>query len=175
MIPSACLIYVSMVYAIVEKEWPELDPAFIMAQMNQESGCNRFAQSPYAAGLMQFTPGTAKDMEKGICKDLGEAKVFDEKWSITCGIRYMKFLFSKMPEYLPFWERIAAAYSAYNGGRGWVNRDNRYCRKFGWCDPSKWFHHVEKTPDPRRAKWAIKENRGYPKRIMYKLLLRYMS
>jgi membrane-bound lytic murein transglycosylase MltF len=165
-----------MVVEITQKEWPEQPniAPYIMAQMNQESGCNRRAQSPFAFGLMQITKPTAGDLEKGLCRDLGKAKLFDEEWSISCGVRYLKFLFGKMPEYWPFWQRMAAALSAYNGGRGWVNRDNRYCKRFTWCDPSKWFDHVENTPDPRRARWAIKENRGYVRRIQYKLLKRYL-
>ena len=172
------MMYLSMTVAIVNREWPEVDghriAPYIMAQMNQESACRPRAQSPYAAGLMQITPPTGGDLEKGLCKDQGRMRLFDPEWSITCGVRYMKWLYSRMPEYLPFWERMAATLSAYNGGRGWVNRDNRQCRRTTWCNPSKWFNHVERTPDPRRAQWAIKENRGYPRRIMYTLLKRYL-
>ena len=175
MISTACLFYLPLVVEVVNKEWRGDLVPLVMAQMTQESACDPLAQSPYAMGLMQITPPTASDLEKGICQDQGKAKLFDARWSVVCGVRYDIFLYRKMPEYKPAFERFAAMLSSYNGGRGWVNRDNRICRQLLWCNHHRWYDNVEITPDPRRADWAIKENRGYPRRIQKKLLPKYQE
>ena len=54
--------------------------------------------------------------------------------------------------------------SAYNGGLGWLQRDQRLTAQRG-SNPAYWWGSVERYS--RRAKWAIKENRGYPRAIIY--------
>ncbi len=174
MIPTACLPFLALLFQTSQVVFDDYDwRAIAAAQMEQESACRPLAQSPYAMGLMQFTPATARDMERGLCRDLGKAKLFNPKWSITCGVRYDRYLWERMGEYQFGNERAAAALASYNGGRGWTNRDNRVCQRTSWCDPSRWFKNVELTPDRRRANWAIKENRGYPKAILIKRLGKY--
>lgn len=62
---------------------------------------------------------------------------------------------------------MAMTLSAYNGGLGWLRRDVRLTKTFG-LNPRLWWKHVE-TVNAGRAKWAIKENRGYPRRILFLL------
>ena len=54
--------------------------------------------------------------------------------------------------------------SAYNGGLGWLQRDQRLAAQRG-ADPLRWWGNVERHS--RRAKWAHAENRGYPRAIIY--------
>lgn len=170
MISTLCAFYMQTILVTAEQEWHIDKASLLMAQMTQESACKTNARSAYAHGLFQFTPATVETMERSICKDLGPGNPYNEEWAIVCGIRYDVFLYNRMAEYSPEIERIAAMLASYNGGRGWVNRDNKVCSKLKWCDSSKWFNNVELSPDTRRAVWAIKENRGYPKRIIFTLL-----
>lgn len=167
MIPVACMPFLALVFAVAQDVFPEYDfRAIAAAQMTQESYCRPTAQSPYAHGLFQITPGTAGDLQNGICKDLGHASLYDIRWSITCGIRYDRHIWDRMGEYSPQIEQAGATLSAYNGGRGWTNRDNRVCQRTPGCNPSLYFDHVQYNQDTRRSKSNRKENRDYPDRIM---------
>ncbi len=55
-------------------------------------------------------------------------------------------------------DQAAFAFSAYNGGRGSVLRDRRFCKTQPGCDPNVWFGNVEKYS--YKAKTAVK---GYGK------------
>ena len=174
MIPAACMPFLALVFQVSLETFPDYDfRAVAAAQMTQESYCRPTAQSPYAHGLFQITPGTAGDLEAGICRDLGTAALYDIRWSITCGIRYDRHLWNRMGEYSPQVERTGATLAAYNGGRGWVNRDNRVCARTPGCNPSLYFGHVQVHQDLRRAKHNRKENREYPDRILKKWKPKY--
>lgn len=41
-------------------------------------------------------------------------------------------------------DQAAFAFSAYNGGRGSVLKDRRFCKTQPGCDPNRWFGNVEK-------------------------------
>ena len=69
-------------------------------------------------------------------------------------------------------ERVAMAFSAYNGGYGGVQADRRVCANVAGCDPNRWFDNVELHS--LKAKTAVKGygqsffqiNRGYVRNIM---------
>lgn len=134
------------------------------AQIHQESAWRPDVSSPYAHGLTQFTPDTAKWISE-VFPDLGTADVFNPKWAIRAMLKYDKYLHSKFPKAASECDRWAFALSSYNGGLGWVKRDMRLTSAAG-DDPTKWWGNVEKYSN--RADWAIEENRGYPKRILYR-------
>ena len=57
--------------------------------------------------------------------------------------------------------------SAYNGGLGWIQRDQKLASSKG-LDPLVWFGSVELVNAGRAAaNWQ--ENRAYPKRILIEL------
>ena len=55
--------------------------------------------------------------------------------------------------------------SSSNGGLTWLNRDKALAEAKG-SDPNIWWNNVEKYSN--RADWAIRENRNYSKRIIFK-------
>lgn len=54
----------------------------------QESGCNQFAQSPYAKGYRQFTDSTGKWLAQTHCSHLGSYQPWNTHWQMSCGIIY---------------------------------------------------------------------------------------
>jgi membrane-bound lytic murein transglycosylase MltF len=142
------------------------------AQIHQESLWNCEARSAYAIGCTQFTPSTAQWVEETIGKDFGPARPTDPVWAIPAMTRYMRWIKDKVAYAASECDWWAFSLSAYNGGLGWVNRDRKLAKKQGY-NPSKWWYNVEYTSS--RAKWAFKENRGYPKRILLELNKKYVA
>lgn len=144
------------------------------AQIAQESSWRDDAESPYAQGLAQFTPGTA-DWISDIYPTLGAPSVWNPQWAIRALVRYDRYIWQRQAaDAATECDQWAFTLSGYNGGPGWVNRDRRQCERAaggkpppcGSCDPARWWGHVAEHPDPRRADWAVRENRDYPRRIL---------
>lgn len=78
-------------------------------------------------------------------------------------------------------ERLAMAFSAYNGGLGGVLQDRRLCAAVAGCDPGRWFGHVELNSLKARAKTAgygqsfYDINRGYVRAVMIERRPRYVQ
>ena len=140
--------------------------ARLAAQVQQESGFRADAQSPYAQGLTQFTPATAKWLPT-VCPAVGAPDPWDPQWSLRAQACYMAWLHGRV---LPF--RYAGAMSdctqwnyalrAYNGGEGWLNKERLATQRAGG-DANDW-RDVEQYRV--RAGWAHKENTHYPRVIM---------
>jgi soluble lytic murein transglycosylase-like protein len=145
--------------------------ALLAAQLHQESHWRTDARSPYAQGLAQFTPATAAWIP-GVCADLGPPNVWDARWSIRAQACYMRHLHRQLADAATPCDRWAMTLSAYNGGLGWLSRDRRLASDKG-SDPARWFDHVEQYS--KRAAWAIRENRDYPRRILLQLEPLYLS
>lgn len=62
--------------------------------------------------------------------------------------------------------------SSYNGGLGWLRRDQAIARTKG-VPADVWFGAVEVTADTRRAPANVKQNRDYPRRILILLAPAY--
>jgi hypothetical protein len=63
--------------------------------------------------------------------------------------------------------------SAYNGGLGWISRDQALASRQG-LDPLVWFGSVERVNAGRSAaNW--RENRAYPQHIIYTHQPRYAT
>lgn len=144
--------------------------AVFAAQIHQESGWRPEVSSKYADGLAQFTPATATWIG-GVYSDVGKADPFNPSWALRALVRYDKHLYDRNQAATEC-DRWAFTLSAYNGGNGWVNRDRRLAAAAG-ADPMRWWGHVERYSG--RAQWAIKENRGYPQRILLVLQPRYLG
>jgi len=141
---------------------PEAPIAMLAGQIHQESAWRHDARSPYAHGLAQFTPPTAGDMAKWYA-DLRPADTGDPRWSLRAQALYMCRIHRMYRETSEPW---LFALSGYNGGPGWTNRDIRVCAGNRTCDPWRWAGHVSATPDLRRARHNITENRQYVWRIV---------
>ncbi|WIX34944.1 hypothetical protein QO259_10000 [Salinicola sp. JS01] len=69
-------------------------------------------------------------------------------------------------------QRWAMTLSGYNGGLGWVWRDQKLARAAG-DDPERWWGHV--AEHTHRAGWARRENRDYVDRILLRYTPQYVS
>lgn len=140
------------------------------AQIHQESMWRPKAKSAYAAGLTQFTPDTAEWIVK-VFPELGKADVFNPTWAIQAMVRYDLWLYNRN-QGASICDRMAFVLSAYNGGLGWTQRDRKLAAAAG-KDPNRWWGHVEGYS--KRAPQFIKENRDYPKKIIYQHQKQYLS
>lgn len=149
--------------------------ARLAAQVQQESAWNPRAASPYAQGLTQFTPGTAAWLPT-VCPDVGAPDPWDPQWSLRAQACYMAWLYRRVPVYRYAGPMSACtqwnyAFRAYNGGEGALQRE-RLAAQRGGADANDW-QAVE--PFRARAKWAHKENIGYPRRILLVIEPAYLA
>lgn len=143
--------------------------ATFAGQIHQESAWKETAQSPYAKGLAQFTDSTAAWISKLYPNELGSNQPFSPSWALRALVRYDRLLWGNVKAATGC-DRWAMTLSAYNGGSGWLRRDQRLAASDG-KDPTRWWGHVELYSN--RAGWAFDENRGYPRRILLKLQYLY--
>ncbi|MDQ7835480.1 MAG: transglycosylase SLT domain-containing protein [Humidesulfovibrio sp.] len=167
-IPAACYRYKDLMRkAALAEAGPDAPVALFMAQMTQESGCNPEAVSPVGArGLAQFMPATARDMGRQRT-DLGPALPTNPVWAARalCAYDLQNKRRIKAASDFDLW---AMTLSAYNGGLGWVYRDQALAEQQGY-DRARWWGHVDKV-NAGRSVAAWRENRGYPQRIMRRLM-----
>ncbi|HZR66603.1 MAG TPA: transglycosylase SLT domain-containing protein [Terriglobales bacterium] len=136
------------------------------AQLNQESQFNPNARSHVGAtGLGQFMPSTAVWLTQVAPKDFPTANSLDADWSIRALVYYDYWLHARLPKFQEGEQRWAGSLASYNGGLGWTLRDQKLASA---CDSSLWFGCVENVVDGRNAA-NLRENRGYPQRIMHVL------
>ncbi len=155
---------------------PEAPVATLVAQLHQESSCRADVTSHAGAqGLAQFMPGTATDMARLHPDVCAPANPFSSSWAITCRDRYMRDLLRQVGDSASESDQWAFALSAYNGGMGWVRRDKAICDITPGCNSKKYWDNVENVYDRRRSQANIRENRGYPVRIMCVIAPRYDS
>jgi len=86
-------------------------------------------------------------------------------WAIRAMLKYDGWLHTRI-QATDTCNRWAFVLSAYNGGLGWVKRDKRLTEQDG-KDPLLWWDNTELYSN--RADWARKENRDYPRKIIYGL------
>lgn len=175
-VPEACRPYQREITKQAHNAFGIVRPpiANLAAQMQQESSCNPKAKSPFAAGLTQFTPGTASDMAKRYPTELGAADPLNPQWAIAAQALYMRDMTLSAPGTTEC-DTWGFGLSAYNGGAGWLARDRAVCARTPGCDIDRWFGHVADTPDKRRAPQFIAENRSYPQRILLTLVPNYAA
>lgn len=176
-LPSKSFQYKAIVIGEGRRYWgPNANIALFAAQFHQESGWNNDAKSYVGArGLGQFMPGTATDVH-GRYNDLKSQPIYSPLWSIRALFLYDLELYKaikpiKAKMIYPC-SRYAMMLSSYNGGLGWLNRDRALTAQMG-KNPDIWYGNVELYS--KRAGWAIKENRGYPTRILLKHMPLYLA
>ncbi len=165
-IPAAAKGHQRELTRVVQQEWGLGGSVAIhAAQIHQESAWRSGAKSHVGAqGLSQFMPATAGWIAE-IYPDLGAPAPFSPTWSMRAQARYNHWHWNRITA-LDDCQRWAMTLSAYNGGLGWVQRDQRLARAAG-DDARIWFDHVENHT--ARAGWARKENRDYVRRILLQL------
>jgi membrane-bound lytic murein transglycosylase MltF len=133
--------------------------------IHQESSWNPRAQSAYANGLTQFTPGTWTDVNRWDPTIASLGDVWSPRAAIRAMAVYHKRLWSFHERSLSSRDRWNFVTSSYNGGLGWTQRDIAICYalpaegKPGGCNSQKWFGNVELRS--ARSYEAFRENRTY--------------
>lgn len=135
------------------------------AQIHKESTWNPHAKSPYAEGLSQFTPDTAKDVSKKY-PELVANEPLDPTWSIRAMLLYDLDLKTRV-DAINECNDWAFTFAMYNGGPGWIWREKNLAEEAG-VDRNTYWNAVENFNAGRRAD-AKAENQGYPKKILYTL------
>jgi soluble lytic murein transglycosylase-like protein len=136
--------------------------ATFAAQIHQESRWRPDARSPVGAqGLAQFMPATSEWIS-GVYK-WDEPQPYNPAWAMRALVTYDQWIWQRIKANDDC-QRMAMTLSAYNGGLGWVYRDQALAAKHGQ-DRGRWFGSVEKYNAGRHAA-AFKENRGYPRNIL---------
>lgn len=138
--------------------------AMFGAQIHQESRWHADAQSVVGAqGIAQFMPATATWIS-GAYK-LGEVQPYNPGWALRALVTYDYHLWQRVNAASPC-DRAAMTLSAYNGGLGWVYRDQALAARNG-ADRARWFGNVERFNAGRSA-GNFAENRDYPQVILTK-------
>lgn len=171
-IPRVALQYKRALIGNARLVWGLNAPiAVISGQIEQESSWRADARSPFAGGLAQFTPGTAADISRKY-PELSDNAPFEPSWALRAVNLYDRDLHKLEPNAATECHRWAMTLSAYNGGRGWVDRQKRAAKARG-LDDRKWFGSVENVRV--RAQWAHDENRNYPRAILLKRQKNYVT
>lgn len=146
--------------------------ALLAAQVHQESAWRPGAVSPAgAAGLTQFMPATARWISE-LFPELAANDPFNPSWALRALVRYDAWLYARVRA-ANACQAWAMTLSAYNGGLGWISRDQALASSKG-LDRLMWFDSVERVNAGRSAA-NFRENRDYPRRIIYTHQQRYST
>lgn len=170
-IPASAVRYRADLVRSARLSWGMQAPvATFAAQVHQESGWNTQAVSRVGArGLAQFMPATA-DWIGALSPDLATRAPENPTWALRALTTYDKWLWDRVQAESSC-DRMAMALAGYNGGLGWVYKDQVRAAQAG-DNRLRWWGQVEKANAGRRpADFA--ENRGYPVRILQVLEPRY--
>ena len=147
--------------------------ATFAAQIHQESRWRSDAVSPVGAqGMTQFMPATTRWIAGAYPRELGAAEPFNPTWAMRALVVYDRHLWERVKAATAC-DRMAMALSAYNGGLGWVWRDQKLATSKG-ADGTRWFDQIERFNAGRHAA-AFRENRGYPRLILLSYEPRYVA
>jgi len=146
--------------------------ATFAGQVHQESRWRPDAISPVGAqGIAQFMPATT-DWIAEAYPALAARQPFNPSWGLRALVTYDRHLWERVKA-TSACDRMAMTLAAYNGGLGWVWRDQKLAASQG-ADRTRWFDQVERYNAGRHAA-AFKENRGYPRLILHTFEPRYVA
>lgn len=137
--------------------------ATFAAQIHTESRFKTDAVSHAGArGIAQFMPGTSRWIS-GVYAHLKENEPSNPEWGIRALVTYDRYLFDRVNG-ADYCQRMAKALASYNGGLGWLRRDEKLAAADG-KDAGYLFGVVENYNAGRSAS-AKRENRNYPRVIL---------
>lgn len=163
-IPAAAKQYQRTLIRSAHAYWGLNAPlATFAAQVHQESRWMPDAVSPVGAqGIAQFMPGTSAWMAELYPDALGSNQPMNPGWALRALVIYDRWIYVRV-QAADECNAIAMMLAGYNGGLGWVHRDQRLASTEG-ADPAVWFDSVELYTS--RADWARRENRQYVRLIL---------
>lgn len=136
-----------------EKHGQEVDWKLLAAISYQESHWNPHARSHTGVrGMMMLTLPTAKQM--------GIESRLDAEQSIRGGAKYIKRMIDKMPERIPYPDRLWFALASYNVGFGHLN-DARVITQRQGGDPDRWVEVKPRLPLLKQKKYYKNTRYGY--------------
>ncbi|MFT5758530.1 MAG: membrane-bound lytic murein transglycosylase F [Alteromonadaceae bacterium] len=139
--------------AIFEKHGQEIDWRLLAAISYQESHWNPHARSHTGVrGMMMLTLPTAKQM--------GIKSRLDAEQSIRGGAKYFKQMIERMPDRVPYPDRLWFALASYNVGLGHLNDARKITRAQGG-DPDRWVEVKSRLPLLKQKKYYKKTKYGY--------------
>lgn len=173
-IPARAYQYQKILHAEVRRQWglnmPQDTIAVSAGTIHQESGWQPTARSPYAKGLTQFTDPTWADIVRLDPSIATLGDIWNPHAAIRAMARYHRLLWTMFsasgPDNRPLTEerdRWAFVLAGYNGGPGWIKKDQTLAASKG-LNSRLWWDNVELHS--ARAAWAFKENRTYPRNII---------
>lgn len=173
-VPTASLRYRGDLTRQARLMWGLDAPVAAFAgQVHQESYWRPDAVSRVGAqGMAQFMPKTATwwcDLH-GLAPT--DCQPRNPTWALRAMVGYDRWLWDRL-QAADACQRFAMALASYNGGLGWIRRDQKLASSQG-LDPGQYFGSVD-TVNAGRAEWAIRENRDYPRRILLQHAPRYQS
>ena len=146
--------------------------ATFAAQVHQESAWKPGAVSYVGAqGLAQFMPTTSVWIA-GLYPALASNQPYNPSWALRALVQYDAWIHARVSASTPC-DRMAKVLSSYNGGLGWVQRDEALARRKG-LSSAAWWGHVE-TVNAGRSAANWRENRDYPRRILQRLEPAYVA
>lgn len=139
--------------------------ATFAGQVHQESRWRPDAASPVGAqGMAQFMPATARWIS-ALDGQLATGDTLNPTWALRAMVVYDKWLSDRIKA-VDDCNRMAFTLSAYNGGLGWVYRDQALASSSG-LDQLVWWSSAESVNAGRSAaNWQ--ENRHYPRAIIFR-------
>lgn len=197
-LPKLASVYIPILLAQVLALWPTmLSPSIIAAQIEQET-CISLKHTKcwnpqaelktdreYGFGLGQLTVTpkfdnfkAARTWDKSLASWQWNDR-YDPTMQLRALIAYDRNLYASIQNAQTEQDRWAFTLSAYNGGKGGLDKDRLICRNTPGCNPNVWFDNVELHSF--RAKTAVKGygqsfydiNRGYVKNILFVRRPRY--
>ncbi|MBS0370211.1 MAG: lytic murein transglycosylase [Proteobacteria bacterium] len=198
-LPTGAVTYLPVLQGELRAHWPDVPlPSALAAQVEQETCASlRSAKcwSPHAElrtsreygfglGQLTVTPrfdnfAEARKLDASL-RDWQFADRYDPARQLRVLVLMDRAAFRALRSVPDGRERLAMAFSAYNGGLGGVLQDRRLCASVPGCDPARWFGHVELHSLKARAKQAgygqsfYDINRGYVRNVMITRRARYV-
>lgn len=192
--------HLPLLQAELSISWPDVHRKSVFAAQIRQETCpslnSKKCFSPraelktdreYGFGLGQLTVtpkfnnfNEAKKLDRSL-KDWEWDNRYDATYQLRTMVLMDKFNYGKITWAQDKDERLAMAFSSYNGGLGGLLSDRTVCKVTEGCDPSKWFNHIEHTS--RKAKVKVggygksffEINREYVRHIMLLYPTRYAS
>lgn len=189
-LPSGAVQHLPILAAEIDAAWPALPLRSVLAaQVEQESRWQPQAElkteREYGFGLGQFTVAYRADGSERFnawreVRELDPALAgwqWEDRHDVRLQLRAVvvknRACFRKLRTLLDDdWNALAMCDAAYNGGLGGVYAERRLCEAAPFCDPDRWFGHVERHSAKSRAKWhgygksAFEINREHVKNVM---------